>query len=180
MFRAVIAAVPCRWAAVVIVLVLAGCANTIRVSQQEIQQQIDSHLPAGTPTGSPITLSLQSLQCELLTADAALGSSDNVALLAQVRVGLLGFLQLDSSAGLQGRLVYNRDRGAFFIEQPQLTSLDVGQVPPQQQQQIMTNLQQLVAAVLAKMPLYALDERMRNHVDEVEVQDNVMLIHLKP
>jgi hypothetical protein len=180
MFRAIFAAISCRFAAMVIVLLLAGCANTIRVSQQEIQQQIDSHLPTGTPAGSPITLSLQGLHCELLTADASLGSNDNVALLAQVRIGLLGFLKLDSSAGLQGRLVYNRDRGAFFIEQPQLTSLDVGQVPPQQQQQLMTTVQQVVSALLARMPIYTLDERTKDHVDEVEVQDNVMLIHLKP
>jgi len=170
-----------RLAAIIVMLLLAGCANTIRVSQQEIQQQIDSRLPAGTPAGSPISLQLQSLQCDLLTANQAVGSN-NVALQAQVHFSLLGFLQLDSSAGLQGRLVYNPDRGAFFIEQPQLTSLDLGsQVPQQQQQRLTTGLQQLIATVLATTPVYTLqDERARKHIDRVEVQDNVMLVHLKP
>lgn len=180
MFRALPAIVPARLLAVIAVLLLAGCANTIRVSQQEIQQQIDSRLPLGTPAGSPITLSLQSLQCDLLTADESLGNN-NVALQAEVRFALLGFLQLNSRAGLQGRLVYNPERAAFFIEQPQLTSLDLDQVPPQQQQKLKTNLQQIISTVLATMPVYTLqDERARNHIDRVEVQDNVMLVHLKP
>lgn len=170
------------------VLLFAGCANTITVTQQEIQQQIDSRLPVGTPPGTPVTLSLRRLQCELLApAPLANGAADdavdgnNVALQAQVHFSLLGLIQMNSTAGLQGRLVYSAERGAFYIEQPQLTMLDLGGVAPQQQQLIKANLQQLLASVLAVTPVYTLeDSRARDHIDRVEVKDRVMRIHLKP
>jgi len=174
-------------AVVAALLLLAGCSNTLRVSQQEIQQQIDARLPLGTPAGSPISLNLQSLQCELLAANESAGNNsvnhNNVALQAQVHFSLLGLLQFDSQAGLQGRLVYSPDRAAFFIEQPQLTSLDLGQlpVPEQDKQKLQANLQQLISSMLAVTPVYTLrDNRAKDHIDRVEVQDNVMLVHLKP
>jgi len=179
-----------RIMAVVAALLLAGCSNTIRVSQQEIQQQIDARLPLGTPAGSPIALNLQSLQCDLLAANEPVGNNsvnnnalnnNNVALQAQVHFSLLGLLQFDSQAGLQGRLVYNPDRAAFFIEQPQLTSLDLGQLPVQDKQKLQANLQQLISSMLAVTPVYTLrDNRAKDHIDRVEIQDNVMLVHLKP
>jgi hypothetical protein len=170
-------------------LLVTGCANTITVTQQEIQQQIDSRLPVGTPPGMPIAASLNSLQCDLLGPGEAAasnlvnggGSGNNVALQAQVHFSLLGLIQMNSTAGLQGRLAYNADRGAFYIQQPTLTTFDLGGVAPQQQQQIKASLQQLLTSVLAVTPVYTLqDSRARQHISQVEVQDRVMLVHLKP
>jgi hypothetical protein len=177
-----------RLLALFAVLLITGCANTITVTQQEIQQQIDSRLPVGTPPGTPISLSLRSLQCDLLAPSPSVEgrvdgevNGNNVALQAQVHFSLLGLIQMNSTAGLEGRLVYSADRGAFYIEQPQLTTLDLGAVAPQQQQLIKANLQQLLASVLAVTPVYRLeDTRARNHIERVEVLDRVMLVHLKP
>lgn len=169
-----------------------GCANTIQVTQRDIQQQIDSRLPIGTPPGMPFSLSLHSLQCDLLAPHEAVGTANNpsgnpsvdnnnVALTAQVQFGLLGLIRMESTAGLLGRLVYRADRGAFFIEQPQLTTLDLAGVPPAELQRHRTNLQQLLSSVLAVTPVFTLqDSRARNRIDRVEVQDRVMLVHLKP
>lgn len=169
-----------RVAALLAVLLATGCANTLHVTQQEIQQQIDSRLPAGTAPGMPVTLSLRSLQCDLLAPHESV-NSNNVALQAQVHFSVLGLIQMDSTAALQGRLVYSADRGAFYIEQPQLTALDLAGVAPRQQQQLKANLQQLLSSVLAVTPVYTLqDARAKNHIDRIEVQDSVMLVHLKP
>jgi predicted small secreted protein len=163
----------------VIVLVVAGCANTIRVTQRDIQQQIDSRLPLGTGAGAPVSLSLQELRCELLAAPVA--GSDNVELDARVQFAVLGLLQIESRAAMRGRLVYDAGRGAFFIEQPQLLAVDIDRVPAQQRQLLMANLQPLVSAVLARTPVYTLqDERVRTHIDHVEVRGGVMVIHLRP
>lgn len=178
-----------RLLAVFVTVLMAGCANTLHVTQQEIQQQIDAQLPLGLPPGMPISLSLHSLQCDLLAPHELVNDSsvhdssvdDNVALKAQVHFGLLGLIRMESTAGLTGRLVYRADHGAFFIEQPQLTTLDLAGVPPAEQQQLRANLQQLLSTVLAVTPVYTLrDTRLQNHIDRVEIQDSVMLVHLKP
>lgn len=170
------------WVASVVVLLLGGCATSISVPQQKIQQQIDARLPVGTPASSPVALSLQSLQCDLLSAGEVNGDQ-NVALTAQFRASLLQLFQLNSQASLRGRLVYDAGVGAFFIAQPELVELQLDQIPMavEQKRQLMVNLQQIVATILATTPVYTLeDAAMKNHIDGIEIKDDVMLVHVKP
>ena len=87
--------------------------------------------------------------------------------------------------GVRGRVIYERSEGAFYIQQPELQTLDINGVDPVLSELIKPYVQALISGALSTTPVFVLDDNdaqqklAKSSLQSVEVKDGKLQIKLK-
>ena len=86
--------------------------------------------------------------------------------------------------GVRGRVRYERSEGAFYIQHPELQTLEINGVDPALSELIKPYVQALIAGALASTPVFVLDDNdaqqklAKSSLQSVEVKDGKLQIKL--
>lgn len=130
---------------------LAFFSQTIEVSQQQLQAQLDAVGPLRHQE-SFITVSVENPHV-LLTED-----SDKLGFTGLVETVLFGNMKANAHVELRGNVVYRAENGAFFISNVEVVNLTSEQIPPQQVPNVKRIVASMMNQLLDKQPVYTLNE----------------------
>ncbi|MBE0483049.1 MAG: DUF1439 domain-containing protein [Bacterioplanes sp.] len=158
-------------------LTLSAQAQEIRLTESELQQQLQTLMPMQQQQG-PLFIIIDEPTLTLL-------SNRN-------RLSLTVRLQINSSLGLQSRgwltansgIRYERQTHAFYLQDPELTELQIEGMAPALQAHLKPVIETWLMPALSQEPIYRLreDDMMeamaRSFLQSVTVEDDALVLRL--
>ena len=151
--------------------------NTVELTREDLQQHVDSLMP--------VQSQLLMIQLALSDPQVSLPEGQNrIAIASRLRALAPGLIDATGRAELSGTIRYQRQEGAFYLDQPVINALQIDQIPAQQTEPLKELLEVALSHALLSTPIYTLSkdnmkERMaKMMLKRVEVRDQKLLLHL--
>jgi hypothetical protein len=165
-----------KWPLLVLLL-LAACRTTFTLSltAEEIQQKLDAKLPA-SKRKMHITATVEKVQVVLKEGADRIGARTTV----RFDIPLAG--EVRGNAAVNGRVRYVPDEGAFYLDSPELSELDVAHIPESLRGPVQDVMGAAMQAYFAVAPVYRLKQSdfkqslARLTLREVTVQSGKLLL----
>jgi hypothetical protein len=143
--------------------VLSACALRKEFARDEIQAKLGAQFPIEKAAG----LWAVRIQDPLVRLD---GESNRVCLeLGVVAAGLVpdshgaGFRSIAGRAGVEGRVEYRSEEGAFYLRDPTVTHLELTDIPIEAQVPLRLAADAAIAIALRDRPIFVLDPKRSEH-----------------
>lgn len=152
-------------------------AYTMSLSEQDIQEQIDAIMP----------LEKKQLFLTVVMSDAKVSLSESAN-----RLEIASDIALSSGAGvggsghatIAGAIRYDAENGAFYIDDPEIVSLESESIPRNFLSETKKYVQLIAEQVLPRYPVYQLDnENLQEQLAKavlksVRVEDHKLIVEL--
>ncbi|WP_028293342.1 DUF1439 domain-containing protein [Oceanobacter kriegii] len=154
-------------------------AYTIELTEAELQQRLESMMPMHRDRYF-MKVTLDKPELDLTLGDGLLGFG------ALMTVEAPGDLGGDVKVKIAGELVYNADRGTFYLKKPKILSMDSSHISVGNQAQVKSVIEPLASKYLERKPVYTLDDEdlkqklAKAVLKSVTVQDNKLVLELSP
>lgn len=151
--------------------------QTISLSQQELQQQLDQ-MGSAQYQDALLHVVVKNPKVELTPG------SDKIGLRGKVETVLLGTLQASALLHLRGSVIYKAKEGAFYLQNIELLSLESDQIPPKQLANVKSIVENLLNQLLEEQAIYELSETEYSEqlakavLKRVSVENAKVLLHL--
>lgn len=152
---------------------------TLRLSEADLQERIDLVLP--------VERKQLFVTVRVSDPDVDLSSRSNlVGIALSVEASVPGGLKGSGRGKLFGSVRYERNEGAFYLDEPKLRELEIKRVPAQLNKEIAKIAEVALVKALQRYPLYRLNESDNKQkmakamLESVNVEDQQLLIKLKP
>lgn len=132
-------------------IVQQACAQDIRFTRQELQQQLDARMPI-TQQQQLFAITLSDPLLALLQPEQRL------SIRTRIQVGTAFGYQGNGIVTLDGKLRYQRQDFSFYIDEPRITELQIDGLAPALQPQLQNLAQNLLAPALTGQPVYTLKD----------------------
>ena len=148
------------------------------VSESELQAQVERMMPFEQKTLFATLIVSQPL---ITLAEG----EDRVGVRAHIQTLYPNGAKGSGIVGVRGRVIYERSEGAFYIQNPELETLEIKGVDPAMSELIKPYVQALSSGALASTPIFELDDKdaqqrlAKSSLQSVEVKDGKLLIKLK-
>lgn len=144
---------------------------TLEFSEAEIQSRINAMLPVKKET-FVVNVVVNEAKVNLLE------HTDQIALASKLFVTSMAGINSQGEVKLQGRIAYESEKGAFYLHDLQVVTLDIERVPAD----FLPTLQQLVQSglsqVLSKHPVYVLknddirQQLLKSSLKSITIEDH--------
>jgi len=154
-------------------------AYEMRVSESQLQQELDKRMPLAQQRGiftltlsEPVLTLLKNTQRAQIRAQALLVTS----------IGL----QSQGMITVNGKIRYEKDNYSFYIDDPEVTELDLEGLAPSLRPQLISIAQNAIAPEIKNKPVYTLsDQEMtqamaRMMLKDVRIEGNEVVLELNP
>ncbi|CAN5455126.1 hypothetical protein BH11PSE11_BH11PSE11_03040 [soil metagenome] len=153
-------------------------SHTVEISEKEIQQKVTAMMPIQKKLFLA-TVSLPDPRVSLISETNEIGIS------SPVEVSIPGVIKGSGRAKIQGVPSYDARSGEFFLKSPAVTEFEVDGLPERYRAQVRELTQLLVEQVLAKRPIYKLNDDDLQHrlaksvLQSVAVKNDKLLLVLE-
>lgn len=162
-----------RHLTLIVLLLSTGCAARLRVAMtgEQIERELSKSFP--------VTRSYSVLSVELSNPRVLLQQGgDRIGLKLQATAGV-AILKATGSVTVSGRLRYEQASSQFFLDEPEVTSLELPGLPETQQPQLLDTINVAVKATLPTVPIHRLEEGGKKmFLRAVRVEDGQVIAEL--
>lgn len=162
-----------RRLALLLLLVSTGCAARLRVTMtgEQIERELSKSFP--------VTRAYSVLSVELSNPKVLLQSGGDRIGLKLNATAAVAILKANGSVTVSGKLRYEPDTSQFFLDEPEVTSLELPGLPETQQPQLLDTLNVAVRAVLPTVPIHQLEDGGKKlFLRAVRVEDGQVIAEL--
>ena len=131
---------------------LAAQAYEVRLTEQQLQQQLDSQMPLSQSQGI-VTLTLSHPKLDLLPSGNRLSLRTNALIVTSIG------LQSSGQLTVEGKIRYDKASYSFFIEEPVIRQLDIDGLAPGLHPQLISMAQKALTPALTGQPVYTLSDQ---------------------
>ncbi len=111
---------------------------------------------------------------ELLLEEGA----DRVGLRLHVRV-TMAIVVMEGTVAVEGELRYQAEEATFYVDRPRVLELEMPGIPVEQVPEILTTINDLLATMLPKVPVYRLEEgTTRMLLRSIKVENGALVTEL--
>ncbi len=152
---------------------------TMELSEAQLQQTIASVMPLEN-TKFFVTVNLADPKIELQAG------SDEISISSRVSARIPGDLQGSGFGRISGKIHYDAQQGAFYLQQPRLREFHIDNLPAAYAAEVRDIAQSILQSTLVDQPVYTLNdanlkERLtRASLKSVKVKDGKLLVELAP
>lgn len=127
-------------------------AYEVRLSEQQLQQELDARMPLVQQQGM-FTLELNNPQLTLINGEQRLSIRTDALLSTTFGLRSKGKVMLD------GKVRYEKSDYSFYIDDPKIRQLSIEGVPPGMEPQLIELAQQALEPSLRGQPVYTLSDQ---------------------
>lgn len=138
-------------------------AYEVRLTEQQLQQQLDRQMPLSQRQGM-LMLTLSNPTLDLLPSGNRLSLQTNAVIATSIG------LQSSGQLTVEGKIRYDKASYSFFIEEPVIRKLDIDGLAPALQPQLLALAQKALTPALTEQPVYTLSDQ-----DVTQVMARMML-----
>ncbi|WP_430461899.1 DUF1439 domain-containing protein [Thalassolituus sp. LLYu03] len=131
---------------------LMASAYEVRLSEQQLQQEINARLPVTQQRGL-FTLEISNAVLTLIDGE------DRLRIQADARLITSFGLQSRGKVTLDGKVRYNNQDYSFYIEDPVIRQISIDGVAPELEPQLIELAQQSLTPALRNQPVYTLSDQ---------------------
>lgn len=124
---------------------------TIELTQQQLQQQIDTLMPVEKEAYF-VKVILSDPRIDLAEDSDKIGMFTNIELVAP------GGVKGTGRARIAGTISYRKENGSFYLNNPTLTQLEIDQIPPQYHAKVRELGQFALDNAVSQRPIFTLDD----------------------
>jgi hypothetical protein len=143
----------------------------IAIGPDELQRNVEKSFPIARE------LSIATLELtgpEILLAEGA----DKLGLRARVRV-TVALLAVDGMVAACGKLRYQPEEAAFYLDDPEVTELEVPGLPAEHKPDVLAAINLALGAVLARVPVHRLEGgAAKRFLRSMRVEDGRVVVEL--
>ena len=137
---------------------------TVNISQQELQSKVEALMPI-EKTKLFVTVVLSNPIIDLAE------SSNEIGLFSRILISAPGGLGGQGTIKLAGSLLYNADQGAFFLNNPQIQSIESKDVAAKHLDKVQQIAQLALEQYLSAKPIYRFkDDNMKHKLAKAVLQ----------
>ncbi|MCD8522074.1 MAG: DUF1439 domain-containing protein [Saccharospirillaceae bacterium] len=140
------------YAASLLLFSVVAQAYEIRLSEQQLQQQLNRQMPLSQRQGM-VTLTLSHPKLDLLPSGNRLSLQTNAVIATSIG------LQSSGQLTVEGKIRYDKALYSFFIEEPVIRQLDIDGLAPALQPQLTALAQKALTPALTGQPVYTLSDQ---------------------
>lgn len=150
---------------------------TLKVSEQELQDKLSKILPIERQAAY-ISAKIYDSRVDLIEG------SDEVAVFTNIDLTVLGNIKGSGWTYVKGALTYNAEKGAFYLINPKIVSLEIENIPPDFIPEIKKIAQLSLEQALKVYPIYLFNdqktqEKMANSsLQSILVKEQTLLINM--
>jgi hypothetical protein len=150
---------------------------TIELTQQQLQQQIDTIMPV-EKEALFVKVILSDPHIDLAEGSNTLGMFTNIELIAP------GGVRGTGPARIAGTISYRRENGSFYLNNPTVTQLEIDQIPSQYHAKVRELGQFALDNAVNQRPIFTLDDNdvrqkmAKTALESVTVNDGKVVIVL--
>ncbi|MGB5445332.1 MAG: DUF1439 domain-containing protein [Psychromonas sp.] len=156
----------------------AATSYTLQITEQELQQKVTRELPIEREAAY-LAAKIYDSQVDLIEG------TNEVGLFTKIDLVALGSIKGSGQAYVKGGVTYNPEKGAFYLINPSIVSVDINDMPPEFIPEIkriaLLSLEQAVQIYpLYKFQDEKIQEKMaKSVVESIRVEKQTMLIKMK-
>ncbi|MCA3015146.1 MAG: DUF1439 domain-containing protein [Myxococcaceae bacterium] len=136
-------------------LALGGCAAPGRLNVALGAEQLERELSKGFPVKREASVLFLELADPKVRLEAG---SDKVGLTLRASLGI-AVLRLEGLLTVRGRVRYQSEQGVFFLDAPEVVSLEVPGLPAAKQEQVFGLVTDVTQLFLPTVPIYRVPQR---------------------
>ncbi|HEC18262.1 MAG TPA: DUF1439 domain-containing protein [Gammaproteobacteria bacterium] len=154
-------------------------AYTLEITEAQLQRQIENLMPLKRQQYF-VTVTLSRPKIDLSVGGNRIGLSTHVS------ASIPGVTQGTGRATITGRIRYDNQQGAFYLDRPRLEELHIDKLPGQYQSQVRGLAQQALSDALSSKPVYRLNDQdlrqklAKSMLKNVTIRHQTLLLELDP
>lgn len=157
-----------------VALLIAGCQARLRVAltAPEIERELSKSFPVQRELGGVLVVELSEPKVVLQPG------SDRIGLKLNASAGL-SMLRVPGSVTVSGKLRYRQEDQQFFLDEPEVMSVQLAGLPEAQQPALLDTINVALKAVLPTVPIHKLEEGgSKMFLRAVRVEDGQVIAEL--
>lgn len=170
-----------KWLLPILLILLPALAQAyeVRLSEQQLQQELEARMPLTRQQGI-MTLVLSE---PLLTLQ---GNEERVRIRSKAQVSASFGLNSQGQITVDGKVRYDKESYSFFIDDPRVVQLSIDGLSPALEPQLIQLAQQALRPALENQPVYTLsDEEMtqamaRMMLKSLTIEDQAIVLVMSP
>lgn len=150
---------------------------TIEITEQELQDKVSAMMPM-VKKKFFIAVTVSDPIVDLIN------ESNQIGILVNIKVSAPGGIKGSGKANIKGALIYNKEKGAFYLDNPTIVSMDVDKVSNKFSSKIQKISQLALSKALSRYPVYKFkDDNMKQQLakavlESITVENERLLITL--
>jgi len=150
---------------------------TLEITEQEIQDKVSAMMPMEKKKYF-VNLKLSKPKIELIK------ESNEIGIIINIAVSAPGGIKGSGKTNIRGSLSYNKEKGAFYLNNPKIVSLNINNLSEKYIPKTQDLLQLALTKTLSKYPVYKFkDDNLKNKLakatlESIEVKNKKLLITL--
>lgn len=150
---------------------------TLEITEQELQEKVSAMMPMEKKKFF-VTVIVSNPQVDLIEESNEIGVFVNIEAIAP------GGVKGAGSAKIIGTLSYDKEKGAFYLNNPKIISMDINKMPEKISPKIQQVSQLALTKALSKYPVYKFKDDNLKHklakatLESIEVKNEKLLVTL--
>lgn len=150
---------------------------TLKITEQELQEKLSKQLPIERQAAY-ISAKIYDSQVNLIEG------SDEIGVFTNMDLTVFGSIKGSGRAYAKGVITYNVEKGAFYLINPNIVSLDIENIPPDFIPDIKKIAQLSLEQALKISPFYLFSDQKtqekmaKSSLESIQVKDQTLLIKM--
>ena len=156
---------------------VSALSYTLEITESELQEKVSAIMPIEKKRYFTKII-LSNPKVDLI------GETNEIGVLIDIVVKGPGGISGQGNANIKGGITYDKKKGAFYLKNPSIVSLNVGKVNGKIKKQIKKLLQYALKKALAKRPVYQFkDDKLKHRLaksvlESVTIKNEKLLVRL--